>query len=183
MSSLLRNSAFEQYSARFLENTKENPENTKDFFHRANPRKRCRSRKHSKDQGNSQEEKHQGKEGQGSSLTKIVNRNYVNKLVFPNLLTSFHASFFPFCPLRWPPLFLPISRHLFALLSLSKSALFCRAKGAAQSLERGNSGMDLSTKFGKEIPSRNLREKRSVYVRENGEIQHRIDSSDAIRRY
>ena len=30
-----------------------------------------------------------------------------------------------------------------------------------QSLERGSSGMDLSTKFGKEIPSRNLREKRS----------------------
>ena len=37
-----------------------------------------------------------------------------------------------------------------------------RAKGTVQSLERGSSGMDLSTKFGKEIPSRNLREKRSV---------------------
>ena len=31
--------------------------------------------------------------------------------------------FFPFCPLWWPPLFLPFSRHLFALFSASKSAL------------------------------------------------------------
>ena len=31
-----------------------------------------------------------------------------------------------------------------------------------QSLERRSSGMDLSRKLGKEIPSRNLREKRSV---------------------
>ena len=38
--------------------------------------------------------------------------------------------------------------------------LFCRAKGTAQSLERGGSRMDLSTKFGKEIPSRNLHEKK-----------------------
>ena len=68
--------------------------------------------------------------------------------------------FFPFRPLRWPTLFLPFSR-LFALFSPSKSALFCRAKGTAQSLERGSCGMDLSAKFGQEIPSRNLREKRS----------------------
>ena len=67
-------------------------------------------------------------------------------------LTCFCASFFPFCPLSWPPLFLPFSRHIFALFSPSKSALFCRAKCTAQSLERGRSGMDLSTKFGKEIP-------------------------------
>ena len=79
-------------------------------------------------------------------------------------LTCFHASFFPFCPLCWPPLFLPFSRHIFALFSPSKTALFCRAKGTAQSLERGSSGMDLSTKFGKEIPSQNLRKKRSVAV-------------------
>ena len=45
-------------------------------------------------------------------------------------------------------------------LSPSKRALFCRAKGTAQSLERGSLRMDLSTKFGKEIPSRNLREKK-----------------------
>ena len=77
-------------------------------------------------------------------------------------LTCFHASFFPFCPLCWPPLFLPFSRHIFALFSPSKSALFCRAKGTAQSLERGTSGMDLYTKFRKEIPSRNLRKKSSV---------------------
>ena len=76
-------------------------------------------------------------------------------------LTSFHASFFPFCPLCWPPLFLPFSRHIFALFSPSKIAQFCRAKGTAQSLEGGNSGTDLSTDFGKEIPFRNLREKRS----------------------
>ena len=76
-------------------------------------------------------------------------------------LTCFHASFFPVCPLFWSPLFLPFSRHTFALFSPSKSALFCRVKGTAQSLERGTSGMDLSTKFGKEIPSRNLRKKRS----------------------
>ena len=79
-------------------------------------------------------------------------------------LTCFHASFFPFCPLCWPPLFLPFSRHILALFSPSKTALFCRAKGTAQSLERGRSGMDLSTKFGKEIPSRNLRKKRSGIV-------------------
>ena len=61
--------------------------------------------------------------------------------------------------LCWPPnLFLSFSRHLFALFSRLKSALrlFCRAKGAAQSLERGSSRMDLSTKFGKEIPSQHF---------------------------
>ena len=73
------------------------------------------------------------------------------------LLTYFHASFFPFCPLCWPPLFLPFARHLFALFSASKSALFCRAKDTAQSLERASLRMDLSTKFGKEVPSRDLR--------------------------
>ena len=77
-------------------------------------------------------------------------------------------SFFPFCPLCQPPPFLPFSRHLFALFSASKSALFCRAKGIAQSLERGSLRMDLSTKFGKEIPSRNLRKRRSVWGPETG---------------
>ena len=62
-------------------------------------------------------------------------------------LTCFHASFFPFCPLCWPPLFLPLSGHLFALFSAWKSTLFCRAKGTAQILERGSFRMDLSTKF------------------------------------
>ena len=42
-----------------------------------------------------------------------------------------------------------------------KALLVCRVKGAGQSLERGSSRMNLSTKFGKEIPSRNLREKGS----------------------
>ena len=79
----------------------------------------------------------------------------------PEKLECFHASFFPFCPFCWPSLFLPFSRHIFAISSPSKSALFCRAKGTVQSLGRGSSGMDLPTEFGKEIPSRNLREKRS----------------------
>ena len=62
-------------------------------------------------------------------------------------------------PPSWPPLFLPFSQDLFALFSPSKTALFCRAKCTLQSLERGRFRMDLSTKFGKEIPSQNLREK------------------------
>ena len=74
------------------------------------------------------------------------------------ILTCFHASFFPFCPPCWPPLFLPFSRYLFApFFSPSKSALFCRAKCTAQSSERGRFRKNMSTKFGKEIPSRNLR--------------------------
>ena len=78
------------------------------------------------------------------------------------LTDLFSCVLFSFLPLCWPPLFLPFSRHLFTLFSPSKSALFCRAKGKAQSLERGRLRMDLSKQFGKEIPSRNLRKKRSV---------------------
>ena len=59
----------------------------------------------------------------------------------------------PFSPL--------FSRHLFTPFSPLESALFCRAKGTAQSLERGTFRMDLSPKFGKETPSRNLRKRRS----------------------
>ena len=81
----------------------------------------------------------------------------------PCVLTCFYASFCPFCPLCWQPLFLPFSGHLFALFSHSKSSLFCRAKGTAQILERSSFRMDLSTKFGKEIPYRNPREKESVF--------------------
>ena len=74
----------------------------------------------------------------------------------------FSRVLFSFLPLLLAtPLPLLFSAH-FRLFSPSKSALFCRAKGTVQSLERGSSGMDLSTKFGKEIPSRNLREKRSA---------------------
>ena len=64
-------------------------------------------------------------------------------------LTCFRVSFFPFWPLCWPPLFIPFSRRLFALLSPSNSPLFCRAGGTAQRLERGDFSMDLSKKFGK----------------------------------
>ena len=45
-------------------------------------------------------------------------------------------------------------------LASMRAALFCRAKGTAQSLKRGRSGMDLPPKFGKEIPSRTLRKKK-----------------------
>ena len=99
-----------------------------------------------------------------------------------HLLIWFYASFFPFCPLCWPPLFLPSSRHIFALLSPSKNALFCRAKGTVQSLERGSFRMPLSTKFGKEIPSRNLREKKSVCVRQICLDPRKIAKSVAERR-
>ena len=57
-------------------------------------------------------------------------------------------------------------REKITLPSPSKSALFCRTRATAQSLERlserGNFRIDLSTKFGTEIPSRNLCENRSV---------------------
>ena len=88
-------------------------------------------------------------------------------------LTYFRASFFPFCPFCWPPLFLPLSPHHFRPFLPSKSALFCRAKGTAQSLERGSLRMDFSTKFGKEIPSRNLHKKKVRKGIEAGGFQTR----------
>ena len=57
------------------------------------------------------------------------------------ILTCFHASFFPFCPLCWPPLFLPFLGAFLLFFLPSKGALFCRAKGTAQSLEGGSSGL------------------------------------------
>ena len=83
---------------------------------------------------------------------------------FFNLSDLFSRVLFSFLRLRWPPLFLPSSRHLFTLFAPSKSALFCRAKGTAQSLERGSFRMDLSKDFGKEIPSRNLRKKGQLWA-------------------
>ena len=80
-------------------------------------------------------------------------------LHYPDLFSR--VLFFPFCPLCGPPFFLPFSRHPFAVFFPLKNALFCRAMGTAQSLERGSSRPDLSTKFGKESPSRNLRANRS----------------------
>ena len=71
-------------------------------------------------------------------------------------------SFLP--PLLATPLPLIFSA-LFRPVLPSKSALFCRAKGTPQSLERGGFRMDLSTRFGKEILSRNLRKKRSAIDR------------------
>ena len=96
-------------------------------------------------------------------------------------LTCFHASFFPFWPLCWPPLFPPFLGTFFTLFSPSKSALFCRQGDTAQSLERGSFRMDLSTKFGKEIPSRNLRKKRSETPAHNiQEVSNRV-SADGVR--
>ena len=75
------------------------------------------------------------------------------------VLTYFHASLFPFLPslvaTPLPPLFSAPSRPflpLVALFSPSKRALICRAKGTAQSLEKGSFRVDVSSKFGKEIP-------------------------------
>ena len=48
----------------------------------------------------------------------------------------FTRPFVLFDPLCWPPLFFFSSRRLFALFSPSRNALFCRAMGIAQSLER-----------------------------------------------
>ena len=84
----------------------------------------------------------------------------------PNL-TCFRASFFPFCPFVGHPFSSPFSRRLSTLFSPSKSALFCRAKGTAPSLESGSLRMDLSKDFRKEIPSRNLRKKRSEIACDN----------------
>ena len=69
---------------------------------------------------------------------------YTGKRGSRPFLSCFHASFFPFRPLCWPPLFLPFPRRLLALFSLSKSALFRSAKGTAHSLERGSFRMDRS---------------------------------------
>ena len=78
----------------------------------------------------------------------------------------FTRPFFLFAPFAGHPSSSPFLSTFSPFFPPSKSALFCRAKGTAQSLERGSSGMDLSTKFGKEIPSRNLRKKRSVLEKE-----------------
>ena len=89
----------------------------------------------------------------GGSAEKSPKNTRKKPKKYPKFLTCFHTSFFPFC------LF---TGHLFTLFShSSKSALFCRAKGTAQSLERGSFSIDLSTKLGKEMPSRNPREKGS----------------------
>ena len=80
----------------------------------------------------------------------------------PNL-TCFHAPFFPFCPFAGHPPLPPFFSVPFCPFLPSKSALSCRAKGTAHSLERGGFRMQsaISTNFGKVISSRNLREKRS----------------------
>ena len=111
--------------------------------------------------------------GAASSLHLFVGLWHI---LIPSL-TCFHASFFPFCPLCWPCLFPPFSGHFSPSSTLSKSALFCREKGTAQILERSSFRVDLSTKVGKEIPSRNLREKGSgLHMGMSSEERRRRDS-------
>ena len=79
----------------------------------------------------------------------------------------FSRGLFPSCPLCWSPLRHSSSPFLgtFRPSFLSKNGL-CFSKldqGAQHRVWRGGSfRMDLSTKFGRRIPSRNLREKRSA---------------------
>ena len=89
-----------------------------------------------------------------SERKRHINFFHINFLCRPS-----SRVLFSFSPFSWSPLFLPFSRHLFLPFLPSKNALFCRARGTAQSLERGSFRVDLSTNFGKEIPSRNPREK------------------------
>ena len=90
-------------------------------------------------------------------------------VVMPDLFSRVLLSFWPALlatplPLLfWAP---------FALFSPSKSAWFCRAKATTQSLERGSFRTDLSTKFRKEIPSRNLYENRSDAWAVAGPVLH-----------
>ena len=74
----------------------------------------------------------------------------------------FTRPFFLSAPFARHPSSSPFLGTFFALFSPQKRALFCRARGTAQSLQRGSLRINLCTNFGKEIPSRNLREKRSV---------------------
>ena len=86
-----------------------------------------------------------------------------NEIAHEKLLnrpTCFHASFFPFCPFCWPPLFLPFLSTFSPFLS-SRKVLYSVEQKTAQSLERGSFRMDASKKFGKEIPSRNCAKKGS----------------------
>ena len=53
------------------------------------------------------------------------------------ILTCFHASFFPFCPLCWPSLFLPFSRHLFALFFQESPRQTKPKKGQFMKFSRG----------------------------------------------
>ena len=80
-----------------------------------------------------------------------------NSDLFSRVLFSFLP---PLLTTPFPPLF----SALYTPFSPSKSALFCRERGTAQSLERGSFRMDLSTKFGKETPSRNLHEERADWL-------------------
>ena len=76
------------------------------------------------------------------------------------LLTCFHASFF-FALIPGHPSSSPFL-GTFSLLSPPRKVLCSVERRAQHTAQRGAVG-GLDQKFGKEIPSRNLREKRSVY--------------------
>ena len=73
----------------------------------------------------------------------------------------FSRILFSFLPLLLAtPLPLPFF-GTFAPFAPLENALFCRGRGTAETSERSSFRIDLLRKFGKEIPSRNLRENRS----------------------
>ena len=80
--------------------------------------------------------------------------------VCPNRPDLFSSILFPCCPpLCCPPLFLPFFGSFLPSSPLEKCAVCSvERKATAQSLERGSFRMSLSTRFGKEIPSRNVRD-------------------------
>ena len=109
-----------------FETIKANLTNTKDFPHRANPQKPCKtSRKHSKDQGNRPEEKDQGnknakekkdREGDGAQSAKIC--GFLRQSAVPWALQM----------LEFPG----------EGLNLRKSAVFCENLGLGSLLARPN---------------------------------------------
>ena len=99
--------------------------------------------------------------------THLVTKNTVTDL-FSRVLWTFST---PLLATSFPFLI-----AFFALLSPSRSALFCRAKSTAHSLERGSFRMHLFINFGKEFPSRNLRKKRfDTLNRVQEKQQHEYD--------
>ena len=77
----------------------------------------------------------------------------------------FTRPFFLFAPFAGHPSSSPFLGTFFALFSSQKLVCSVEQWGTVQSLERGSFRIDLCTNFGKEIPSRNLREKRSVTLK------------------
>ena len=82
-------------------------------------------------------------------------------VVFVRGPTCLHASFFPFCPLCWPPLFLPFI-GTFSPFSSPRKVLCSVEQRAQHTAWRGAvSGQIAPRSSGRKYFSRNLREKRS----------------------